>query len=283
MLLTSASTGGRVSLHFSAGFREIRAHCNVAFNDIFLYCCCLFVVSLISFINTTVHPKMLRFARSSAFSMSRRMTSACLGASVRTVVIQRDRGAYTAAQNANNIPTASDRPRFEISEVHDDPSKGYLLRVVLDDRRVGMTFYPQLGPRKSDPMDPAPQFDFAARKVVKLFMFEAAGLLSVCEGMAAQHRVRTSMVDMAFEKSERGYSFAGTVGRSSATHPISLRFEGYQATQLRHFLNSALVESFGFKRHFKFLESRNTQNEAKVETNVTYRSSNQNSRSASRK
>lgn len=155
------------------------------------------------------------------------------------------------------------RPKYEFSEVNDDPSKGYMVRVVQDEKRVVLTHYPQLGPRKSDPMDPAPQFDFAARRAIRLFQQDVAAVLTVCEGRATKQRLDKFNHDLVFEKDAEGrYSLSGTVGKRQNPTQWGMQFEGYQATMLHNFLRSALDESFGFRQHFRFLEedSKNRYN-----------------------
>lgn len=172
-------------------------------------------------------------------------------------IAQALRGVVSPLPAASSRTAADLKPRFEISEVHDDPSKGYLLRVSLDEKRVTMTYYPQLGQRKTDPMDPSPQFDFAARRSVRLFQHEVAGVLTVCENMTSEHHFGGNQQDLTFSKTGNyGYVLQGTTGRKLVASPISMRFDGYQAIMLRDFLRSALVESFGFRRHFKFLNDK---------------------------
>jgi hypothetical protein len=153
--------------------------------------------------------------------------------------------------------SSSSRPKFEFMSVQDDPVKGYMLRASVDEKRVIITYFPQLGPRKSDPNDPAPQFDFAARRSIRLFQHEVAGLLTVCEGKAAKHQIQSAVHDLSFDPSEgNGYVFQGTLAKKSNPIPWSVHFDGYKATMFRHFLNSALDESFGFQKHFRALEHR---------------------------
>jgi hypothetical protein len=148
------------------------------------------------------------------------------------------------------------RPRFEFMNINDDPTKGFMLRAAVDEKRVILTYFPQLGPRKSDPNDPAPQFDFAARRSIRLFQHEVAGVLTVCEGKASKHAVATINHDLSFEQLENnGFTLQGTVSKKSNPVPWGIRFEGYQATMLRHFMSSALEESFGFRKHFAALQA----------------------------
>lgn len=148
------------------------------------------------------------------------------------------------------------QPKFEISEVNDDPSKGYMVRVALDDKKVYLSYYPQCGPRKSDPLDPTPQFDFRSRRSLRFHQFEIAGLLAVCEGKAAQFRTQ-GLHKVVFEKTaNNGFALSGSLNHDTAPTSFAVSFEGYQGTHLHHFLESALSESFGFRAHFAFLQER---------------------------
>lgn len=162
------------------------------------------------------------------------------------------------------------RPRFEFMSVEDDAAKGYMLRAMLDEKRVVITHFPQLGPRKSDPNDPAPQFDFGARRSLRLFQHEVAGLLTVCEGKAAKHQISSVVHDLTFAPIDNsGYELKGVLSKKSNPVEWGIRFEGYKATMLRHFLSSALDESFGFQKHFKAHEERYRANSARSGKNKT--------------
>jgi hypothetical protein len=149
---------------------------------------------------------------------------------------------YTSGHN-----TLSSYPKFEFSNLQDDPTKGYKVKLFVDGDRVVLAYLPQLGPRKGDPNDPAPQFDFAARRSIRLFQHEIAGVLTVCEGNASKQVITTPNHDLSFEQLEKnGFTLQGTVSKKSNPVPWSIRFEGYQATMLRHFMKCALEASFGF-------------------------------------
>lgn len=165
--------------------------------------------------------------------------------------------AATAARCYVEQQYSNKRPTFEFSLVDDEPSKGFTLRAVVDEKRVLLTYVPQLGPRKSDPNDPAPQFDFAARRSIRLFQHEVAGLLTVCEGKVTQHQIQSHVHDLSFSGAENnGYIFQGTLSKKSSPTPWTVHFDGYKATMFRHFLNSALNDSFGFHKHFQAVAKR---------------------------
>lgn len=175
---------------------------------------------------------------------------------------------YTrAAPNSSTysgVPESLHRANFEISEVSDDPAKGFMLRVSYEDKRVSFSVFPQLGPRKVDPMDPAPQFDFDGRRLIRFFPDEVAGVLTVCEGMTAHHRISNRFHDVVFEKlPSNTYQLSGTISKHSTPLALNLKFEGYRATMLTHFLNDALCDGFGFYRlqqqQYQRVNSNNNQ------------------------
>ncbi|CUG88677.1 mitochondrial RNA binding protein 1, putative [Bodo saltans] len=201
------------------------------------------------------------------------------GPVARLCVPSQPTAALTVVSRFYAEQSSSSRPKFEFMSVQDDPAKGYMLRASVDEKRVIITFFPQLGPRKSDPNDPAPQFDFAARRSIRLFQHEVAGLLTVCEGKAAKHQIESSLHDLSFNPAEgNGYLLQGTLAKKSNPIPWAVQFDGYKATMFRHFLNSALNTSFGFQKHFRALEQRD---QAQFERYQNQRNSRQNNNSSS--
>lgn len=150
------------------------------------------------------------------------------------------------------------RNSFELFEVSDEPAKGFMLRVAYEEKRIFFTLFPQLGPRKVDPMDPAPQFDLDARQAIRLYPEEFAGLLAVCEGHAAKQRVSNNMRDIVFEKLPSNvYILSGTVTKNTTPRNIQISFNGYRFTMLKHFLEASLDNTFGFDR----IQARNHRND----------------------
>ncbi|CCW64003.1 unnamed protein product [Phytomonas sp. EM1] len=153
-------------------------------------------------------------------------------------------------------------PRFEIHDVRDDPSKGRMTRIAVDKKQLLFLQYPQLGPRKMDPNDDTPQFDFDRRISVRLRHMDLAGLVSVVEGRVESHAMKNNAYDLVFEKtSEGGYVLSGTIQRATSDkpEPWSVHFDSHFGVTIEHFLQNALTESFGFMRFQERALSRNDE------------------------
>mmetsp|Transcript_56909 Transcript_56909/g.65204 ORF Transcript_56909/g.65204 Transcript_56909/m.65204 type:complete len:247 (-) Transcript_56909:84-824(-) len=200
-------------------------------------------------------------------------------------------GLWGAAMRSYNVRAAPNqggdrgfgsgrRGSFEVSEVSDDPTKGFMLRVTYEDKRVSMTLFPQLGPRKVDPMDPAPQFDADGRQQLRFYPDEYAGFLAVCEGHSAQQRVNTRFHDVTFEKlPSNAFCLSGTISKKTTPQPFQISFDGYRFTMLKHFLEDALSESFGFSRvkpRQNYYNNGNNYQNSNSNNSSNYQSSNSN-------
>jgi hypothetical protein len=141
-------------------------------------------------------------------------------------------------------------PEFEIYDLQDNPANGKLVRVNYRERGLSMTVYPQLGPRKTDPKDPSPQFDFARRSLVRFRPTEIAAFLAVIEGKLPSYHFQTKGHDLIFSPlpvESEGYSLKGTITRNGAESVTwDLAMTKTHVTMFYRFLDSALVESFGF-------------------------------------
>ena len=163
------------------------------------------------------------------------------------------------------------QPRFDIFDIRDNPAEGYRLRVNYNDRKVFFQHVAQLGPRKTDPNDPAPQFDESKRHGIRLFIHEIAGFLTVTDGLAAQYKMVAKGHELTFEPllgsnaMPTGYRLSGYTlnNKTSAKNEWDVKFEGQNAVMLRHFLNSSLNTAFGFgqtQRQGQQQQRRNNNN-----------------------
>lgn len=196
-------------------------------------------------------------------------------------------GSSFAANNNNNSATTQTvaaknqgaifpgQPRFDVYDIQDDPSLGYRLRVTYNDRKVYLNHFSQLGPRKADPMDPAPQFDESNRHSIRLFIHEIAGFLTVCDGLASQYKMSAKGHELTFEPLltnggvPSGYRLVGhtMMKATSANFNWDVKFEGQHAVMLRHFLNSSLNAAFGFGKASRNNNNNNNQNNTRGNNN----------------
>lgn len=177
------------------------------------------------------------------------------------------RSNQPAAGSLAGVPAAP--PKLEIYDIRDEPQHGSLTRITYSKRAedrftsgvhnvVTMSIYPQLGPRKTDPSDPVPQFDLNRRTSVHLRPAEIAGLVAVIEGHIAEASFGSKTFSLNAQRGADGVKLSGHVvirgeQAKGATAPTT-RQETYAVTikktnlLLAHrFLESCLIESFGFK------------------------------------
>ena len=155
--------------------------------------------------------------------------------------------------NSGNRPARAANPEFEIYDIQENPAQGKLVRVSYDgaERKLVFSMYPQLGPRKTDPNDPSPQFDYARRSVVRFRPTEWAAMLAVIEGkMEKSDWKPTKAHQMEFSPSEDGtYALRGDVHRLNVDSvKWDINFSKTHVTMLYRFLDSALNASFEFNR-----------------------------------
>lgn len=176
----------------------------------------------------------------------------------------------TAARNLRNfhqvgaavsspIQPVGTVPSFEIYDIRDNADEGKLVRVQYFDRLVSITVYPQLGPRKTDPLDPTPQFDQARRSAARFRLSDIATFLAVmeCRMPTATLAGRTS--NLTFSKAADGRSFElmGTITRSAGDHvPWNISFTKSHAVMFFRFMDSSLNEGFGFRAHHDVMKAK---------------------------
>lgn len=215
-----------------------------------------------------------------------RFQSSAVAAEASTPSSSSSAGATAKRRSRYFTPTRL-LPKFEIHDVRDEPALGSMTRVSIDGKQLLISQHPQLGPRKMDPNDAAPQFDRDRRISLRLRHMDLAALTCVVKGWIPRHRMRNNAYDITFEKTEPGYVLQGQVHRGNATtmEEWALRFERQFAVTLEHFLDSALTESFGFQQHQRFLEEGNAMDSATQNNSVRNRNNdnvNNNNRSSNR-
>lgn len=171
------------------------------------------------------------------------------------VLLQRGGGGGNVDASSASYPTA---PRFEIYDIHEQPENGKLVRVQYQDRSVLVTLYPQLGPRKADPLDPTPQFDLSRRTLVRLRPSDVALLLAVLEGRLPRGVLASAAHELTFERTVdgTGYELKGLVRRFGGDpQPWNISLTKSHVVMFFRFLESSLVEGFGFRAHDQFLKN----------------------------
>lgn len=142
-------------------------------------------------------------------------------------------------------------PRFEIHDVRDQVGAGSMTRVAVDGKQLLISQFPQLGPRKADPNDTTPQFDLERRISLRFRHLDLGGFVAVVEERVPSHSMKNNAYDLTFEKTAEGYTLKGSLTRagSEEKEAWAVDFENQFAVMMEHFLQSALSESFGFRRH----------------------------------
>ena len=123
-------------------------------------------------------------------------------------------------------------------------------------KTLTVTIKPQLGPRKTDPHDPTPQFDQANRLTIRLRAREVATLLFWFQGQRAGASQQASS-PKSIEVGGNSYKFSlarqdsGTVIATlsgmkldgTMSEPLGYELQPHQQVQFNAFLENAL---FGF-------------------------------------
>ena len=148
-------------------------------------------------------------------------------------------------------------PMVEIHNLKDKAADGgYLLRCTYrEPSTVILSQYPQLGPRKEDPNDSTPQYDAQRRASVRLKPIHIARLLTLMEGKDAgfakssdgSHRFPYGM-GVAMDKDV--LKIEGEVQQMGQDDkvPFNVHLSSTQLITFYRFMESTLVESFGFKQ-----------------------------------
>eukprot|EP00009_Paramoeba_aestuarina_P009279 CAMPEP_0201522066 /NCGR_PEP_ID=MMETSP0161_2-20130828/16435_1 /ASSEMBLY_ACC=CAM_ASM_000251 /TAXON_ID=180227 /ORGANISM="Neoparamoeba aestuarina, Strain SoJaBio B1-5/56/2" /LENGTH=197 /DNA_ID=CAMNT_0047920821 /DNA_START=100 /DNA_END=693 /DNA_ORIENTATION=+ len=146
-------------------------------------------------------------------------------------------------------------PVLDMININDDPSRGFMARVVYKNGRLEFLHYPQLGQRKTDPMDPLPQFDMNAKSFYRTNRKEFCELIAVTSGKAKQAKLSTAYgAKVELTRTPEGYllhidSPVGERGKGpSGNRECTLRFDSQYASAFRNFFEFALEKQFGFDK-----------------------------------
>jgi len=152
---------------------------------------------------------------------------------------------------------ASISPMVEIHNLKDTADGGYLLRCTYREQLVVLSQYPQLGPRKEDPNDSTPQYDAQRRASIRLKPIHVARLLALMEGKDgggapkagtdASGRVFPWDMAVAMEKDQLKLTAEVLQNGQDGKMPFHVVLSSTQLITFYRFMESALVESFGFK------------------------------------
>ena len=101
-------------------------------------------------------------------------------------------GTTTRAYSAASGAVANAAPIMDMIDVNDNPALGFMVRVVYTNRCVEVSHYPQLGPRKTDPMDPMPQFDFQKRVFIRFNKGFVSEMIAVADNKIPETVMKTA-------------------------------------------------------------------------------------------
>lgn len=149
----------------------------------------------------------------------------------------------------------ADRPMNELQIVSENPDDGSLTRLVAQSRGIRLTVLPQLGGPKSEPVDTRPQFDSVRRAATFLAPKDIASMVLVLEGKLPQYGLTGEFrtVNFAPVKTDNGskaFAITGEFMRANNTDKQALNsvYQGGNVTGLHSFLESSLVQGFGFRQ-----------------------------------
>jgi hypothetical protein len=148
----------------------------------------------------------------------------------------------------------------EFYDVRDTPKDGREMRLVFRkdaqrDSAVGflsITIRPQLGPRKTDPHDPTPQFDQQNRLSLRLKPKEISTLLFWLEGRSGPTvqsvEVSGQSYKISLARQDSGVvvcTIAGVKLDGTMSDPLSYELQPHQQIQFRAFLENSLFAIWG--------------------------------------
>ena len=164
------------------------------------------------------------------------------------------------SRNNNNNMAASNRTigALELIDIRDSAKDGREMRLAFrhdggrDQRICSITIRPQLGPRKTDPHDPAPQFDQTNRLTLRLKPKEVATILYWMEGRQGKDVKSVEVVGLTYKvnltQQDSGVvtiTLTGTKLDGTASEPLSYELQPHQQVQFRVFLENSLDSFFG--------------------------------------
>eukprot|EP00759_Apiculatamorpha_spiralis_P025336 PhF_6_TR28334/c0_g1_i1/m.41987 len=153
-------------------------------------------------------------------------------------------------------------PVLDLTNINDDPSQGFCVRVVYQNRCLEVSHYPQLGPRKVDPNDPSPQFDFQKRIFMRFNKGQMAELLAVIDNKIPNAVISTNYGGQAaFDRQGTGYNLMIDSPEKDGSHrKCNIVFEKQYAASFKYFTEFSLAKSFGFYDTIKVQKVKNFNN-----------------------
>eukprot|EP00760_Papus_ankaliazontas_P006063 PhM_4_TR12877/c0_g1_i1/m.77290 len=146
-------------------------------------------------------------------------------------------------------------PCFDIYNIADEAEHGRMIRVsYVGHGHVLVSHYPQLGPRKTDPNDPQPQFDLTKRQTIKFRPSEVAEIVCVAEGripFASFNYATTSVAYQRDKDDAQTYILtvhkAGIEDQNLPEVSLKIPFSKHFVVMWHQFLDNAVRHSFGFE------------------------------------
>ena len=158
------------------------------------------------------------------------------------------------AQGMSTQPNVANKPpMLDMINIHDEAEQGFMARVVYKSGRLEFSHFPQLGPRKTDPMDPMPQFDMNSKIFYRPNRSEFAEMLAVTHGKAKKAKITTAYgAKIDLSKSSEGYTLSmdspSKQGAEEVNRKCELHFNNQYAAALRNFFDFACDKQFGFDK-----------------------------------
>jgi hypothetical protein len=157
------------------------------------------------------------------------------------------------------------RANVEFYDVRDSPKDGRELRLSFRSdvqqrsyrsqdqhaKQLTLTILPQLGPRKTDPHDPTPQFDNAARVGLRLRAQEVAEILMwlVGRNKADSHTLGSTNTRIELKKHDSGVITVAVTARKldgNMGEPLAFELQPHQQVQFRIFLEESMYAYWDF-------------------------------------
>ena len=134
------------------------------------------------------------------------------------------------------------KPTFSMACLSDDPTKGYLVKLICSDRHLDFNHFPQFGMPKIDKEDPVPQFDEQNNTRVTFQLNFIGDMVAVTKNLAKTASEAQRYKKISFAKSEIGYCIH-VDSHDPITEEITSRsvvFEGVYAIGLEFFLSACV-------------------------------------------
>lgn len=160
--------------------------------------------------------------------------------------------------NNNNVAAQRTIGVLELVDIRESAKDGREMRVSFrhdsarDQRVLSVTIRPQLGPRKTDPNDPSPQFDKTNRLTLRLKPKEVATILFWLSGRQGKDVKTCEVAGFTYKvnlaQQESGViliTLTGTKIDGTPSEPLSFELQPHQQVQFKVFLENALDSFFG--------------------------------------